>query len=645
MKIFSHSEIALVILSLSIISLSAETTKPATLDGYFEFNYGKIEEGVEDWTQAIRVTEPTLRSDISGTIEIKFQAKGMSHASAYCWQHPMTPDDEPWGKDINLTPEGIILDSNGNGSFEFPANNFPNGPTNIRIYAKNEAGKKDIFELQLFNTGGTHWNQGIPQSVPAPAKGMKLIFEDDFDGPLSISKDGIGTTYHAHKPGGGDFSGWKFTSPLKDGAPFEQTGTWLKIAARKDARSPKGRSGIIASVDKNFKGVWVKAPCYLECRLTAQSAIGTWPAFWTLSLGLNKEQDELDILEGYGGKGKGNPNHPGYSIVSHFWKQKNADGTPKKKFHIRPDIMNIGGKSYWSTTFHTYGVYVGLEETVYYFDDIEVLRHPTNNVSRDFPHYFLINYAIGGISRWPIDLSRYDEGSDMWVDYVRVFAEEEVPAGYSPNFDPMPTIQTNGIALNFAIEGDPDTTLAADRITGISSATQKNWNNLFGSNGQLAAPKDHTGETITETSIIWEAPEDSENNGITKAEPWGFKHSSKALQLGAMRGNGSLKVIGIPYEEYDVYVYASSGVNTGAGSVKLTTADNGRVAPEQQSLFYKIGWFNGKFSASKAKNTRDTKKGNVIVFKDISGDSIKLDWKTENEWHWTGITGIQIVQK
>ena len=40
------------------------------------------------------------------------------------------------------------------------------------------------------------------------------------------------------------------------------------------------------------------------------------------------------------------------------------------------------------------------------------------------PHFFLINYAIGGSSGWPVDLERYRQSSDMYVDYVRVFQGE-----------------------------------------------------------------------------------------------------------------------------------------------------------------------------------------------------------------------------
>lgn len=131
--------------------------------------------------------------------------------------------------------------------------------------------------------------------------------------------------------------------------------------------------------------------------------------------------------------GKGHPNADDvYCIVSHFWGQKNPDGTPVKEYDTRAPMTQLGGKSNWTETFHTYGVYVGLEETVYYMDNIEVLRHPTNAASRKKPFFFLANLSIGG-NGWPIDLERYGNGSDMYIDYIRVYAEKpldyKVPEG------------------------------------------------------------------------------------------------------------------------------------------------------------------------------------------------------------------------
>jgi hypothetical protein len=92
-----------------------------------------------------------------------------------------------------------------------------------------------------------------------------------------------------------------------------------------------------------------------------------------------------------------------------------------KADHIDVPMMELGGKSSWSTTFHTYGVKITPTDTIYYFDDLEVFRAPTRKISKTDSFWFLVNYAIGGISRWQIDLKRYGNVSDMCVDYIRVY--------------------------------------------------------------------------------------------------------------------------------------------------------------------------------------------------------------------------------
>jgi hypothetical protein len=286
--------------------------------------------------------------------------------------------------------------------------------------------------LQLFNAGGVAWNAGIPKADPPAAAGMKLVFADDFEAPLSVSGDGRGKRYMAHKPGGGDFSGYPFTSPEEKNNPFSQRGTYLRIHASRDANDPKdrGTTGLIAPVDADGKGVFVTAPFYMECRFVAQSAPGTWPAFWAIGKraadrGDKAPADELDVIEAYGGIGAGNPNGYGlYEATSHFWNQKGSDGKPLKlavPSSQRVDMTALGGGSSWSTTFHTYGLLVTAADTVYSCDGVEVLRHPTNEVSKTARFFFLINYAVGGISGWKIDLKREGGASDMWVDFVRVY--------------------------------------------------------------------------------------------------------------------------------------------------------------------------------------------------------------------------------
>src|SRR5205814_1509261 len=163
---------------------------------------------------------------------------------------------EPWGHDVDLAPQ-LKLDLDGNGSFVFPADEFPNGPITVRIFARNDdARTQDVRELQLYNTGGVVWKQGIPKKRPAAAAGMKLAFSDDFDGALSISSDGKGKRYMAHKPGGGDFSGYPFTGPEGSNNPFSPTGTFLRIHASQNPADPgdKGSTGPIGPCDCRANG-------------------------------------------------------------------------------------------------------------------------------------------------------------------------------------------------------------------------------------------------------------------------------------------------------------------------------------------------------------------------------------------------------
>lgn len=409
-----------------------------------QFNYGQAAGKGQEWVQSIRVAKPAYRSTITGTTAIAFAAPGMDKAEVRCWRQPDAAHPDPWGYDAVVMPARTITGQQ-EVAFDFPADEFPHGPINLRIATRNDAGKQDICELQLYNAGGVKaWKQGIPAAAPPAAAGLKLIFADDFDAMPSISRYGIGTTYQGHKPpdGSQDFSGWRFSH--KDdfpGAhdPFEQVGTWLRIKARAEGGDKRRwGTGILAPVDIDYNGVTAKPPFYMECRLTAQSAPGSWPAFWTLTVP-NPDfpgGDELDIIEGYGGVGPGNPNDTvGYHCVTHFWGQDEYNKVAKARgdrLHVRPPMMQLGGKSFWSTTFHTYGVYVDAKDTVYYFDDIEVLRHPSGPVSAVTPAFFLINYAIGGISGWKIDMARYGNASDMWIDYVRVYSGSLPPPAVSP---------------------------------------------------------------------------------------------------------------------------------------------------------------------------------------------------------------------
>lgn len=366
--------------------------------------------------QQVTVLSPPYCSDIQGDTAINIVAPRLTSAMVKCWKQGP-------GFGADSTVAELTLAADGKATFVFPADDYPHGPLSVRISGTNEK-VTDNHYLQLYNTGGVSWQEGAPEGPPPPAEGMELIFADDFEGELSISREGKGTTYSSHKIGWGDFSGIPFGDhENKETTPFAQRDTYLRIRADE----AKNTTGLIASIGQDGKGITAIAPCYFECRFIAQSAEGTWPAFWVMTNeviaeGENPGVDELDVIEAYGGEGPGNPNAPdSYRVVSHNWNQQGEQPSVNKAVHMTE--LEGGNRSNWFEAPHTYGVRVGKQDTVYYCDNIEVARHKTSRLSRVQPLYFYINLAIGGSSGWSKDLSPYGGIADMYVDYVRVWAD------------------------------------------------------------------------------------------------------------------------------------------------------------------------------------------------------------------------------
>ena len=374
----------------------------------------------------IDVVSPAYCSDIKGDTRIRVSARSFTKVMAKCWRQ-----SDGFGTDSTVAE--VPLDG-GNGSFVFPADRYPHGPVTVRISGEQGALKDNCY-LQLYNRGGVSWKEGIPKDPPPAAKGMALLFSDDFTGPLSISSKDTKARYFDHKPLGGDFSTLPFTGHEERADPFTQVDTYLRIRADATKKS----AGLISSIHNDGQGVKASAPCYFECRFIAPNAIGTWPAFWLMTdyptdrkHGKPKDGpvDELDVIEAYGGEGPREPNsHDLYQVTPHAWNQGEAGKTAGEKayadLHNPVSMIKHGIPSTWFDTFHTYGCKITEGDTIYYCDDIEIGRHKTLTVSNQKPLFFLVNLATGG--GWPVDLSRYDGKADMYVDYVRVY--QGTPAG------------------------------------------------------------------------------------------------------------------------------------------------------------------------------------------------------------------------
>ena len=365
----------------------------------------------------IAVVSPDYCSAVKGDTKIVLSAPAFKTAVARCWKQGP-------GFGADSTVAQFAFDAQGRGSFVFPADQYPHGPLCVTITGEGKNFKDNCY-LQLYNKGGVSWNEGMPKDAPPAAQGMSLLFADDFSGPLSIGGDNTKATYYDHKPPHGwqDFSFHPFTDHQSPKDPFAQVDTYLRIRASDQLHS----AGLICSVKSDGSGVKATVPCYFEARFIGPNAVGAWPAFWLLTDNLsnaNQPCDELDILEAYGGEGPGHPNaHDIYMITPHAWSQKGsaAEALTDKFYRTKsPTHMSrFGIPSTWYEAMHTYGCKITETDTIYYCDNIEVVRHPTLPVSKQKPLFFMLNLATGG--GWPVDLSRYHGTADMYIDFVRVY--------------------------------------------------------------------------------------------------------------------------------------------------------------------------------------------------------------------------------
>lgn len=359
----------------------------------------------------ISVTSPAYRSQISGNTTIKCAAPGFAGVTAKCWKQGGT-----YGSDDTIA-SNIPLDSHGNGSFVVPAGSYPHGPITIRIAGTKDS-ITDVCYLQLFNTGGVSWNEGLPVAPPQTA-GMTLLFADDFTIMPSISRGGIGATYNCYKAGGDEYGDAICVTPSDPYDVYYQTGTYLRIRAsyQPDIKDPRGWNrkyvtGMLTSERTDGTGIYAKFG-YFECRMMAQRATGSWPAFWFLTQGGypggNHLSDEFDAIEGYGSW----PVQDGYMVGKHEW----GYGADNKGAKITTTGIGGGGGPF--DGFHTYGLKVTTTTLYYYYDNVLVWTSPATEVAKTEAVYFMINNELGG--GWPVDLSRYDNAADLWIDWVRVY--------------------------------------------------------------------------------------------------------------------------------------------------------------------------------------------------------------------------------
>lgn len=232
----------------------------------------------------------------------------------------------------------------------------------------------------------------------------KLTFSEDFD-RLSISAWGPagpgGSRWISHTPWAGDFGDAKFADPTPT-FPFTTENGILRIEARKGADG-NWESGLLASSDSKGRGFHQKFG-YFEMRAKLPPGPGLWSAFWLVA---NEDPDtsaEIDVIEHYGVA----PDK--YQSVPHIWAK-----TAKAKPYGEILTYDVPYGSLYAD-FHTYGVSIENDWTIFYHDRKEMGRIKTPPEYHR-PMFILLNLALGG--GWPIDET--PNPSLMLVDYVRAY--------------------------------------------------------------------------------------------------------------------------------------------------------------------------------------------------------------------------------
>ncbi|WP_084127016.1 family 16 glycosylhydrolase [Demequina sp. NBRC 110054] len=313
----------------------------------------------------------------------------------------------------------VALDSNGYGTFTPSVATLADlmaGPLPLR-FTLPDGGD---LTAQFWNPGGVPTAEA---SSSAATDGLALVYDLDFREDVSIAKGGVDALFSSNKPNSGGTGDEYGAAIFAD--PSAGYGNLTRVADEylrmRTSPLPEGESdpnkwgrdkvgGMLASGGAAGSGLAAQYG-YFEARLLAPDAPGTWPAFWLLSAGQLRQGfeetpvDEVDIAEIYG------VDSTKYCLAVHGWlTPEGADDIACEGYEHLDDV---------ALSWHTYGARITEDGAEFYLDGVKVDQMgPLPN--DDEPFHFLVTMALGG--GWDVDLSATDGITDLYVDYVRVYA-------------------------------------------------------------------------------------------------------------------------------------------------------------------------------------------------------------------------------
>jgi beta-glucanase (GH16 family) len=183
----------------------------------------------------------------------------------------------------------------------------------------------------------------------------------------------------------------------------------LDIVARNDSFKMNGHIYPITSADISTEGIKDFTYGRLEVRAKIPSALGTWPAIWTLGSNIGTVGwptcGEIDIME-----------HVGFMTdTMHFNEHARSSNKGTRIFYPAPE-----------KDFHIYAIEWYADRIDWFFDGKKVLtfnNDHTGNASWPFdkPQFIILNLAFGGDWGGAKGVSVDSLPRHFYIDYVRVY--------------------------------------------------------------------------------------------------------------------------------------------------------------------------------------------------------------------------------
>ena len=304
-------------------------------------------------------------------------------------------------------------DSAGAARLDIDLGGVPAGPLTLFLEATGPGRVPVTLSVTLRRVGPA----AAPAAPSVPAAGRTLVWAEEFDGPVSVSRSGADTVYSGAKPvhdGEQDFGDAIFPGPGLGGDNVRVVDDgYLQVDVDPlppGTQDPQGwgRShvgGMLASARAGGSGFAAQYG-YFEARMLAPGGPGTWPAFWTLPADNLVDPTpvvaEVDAVELYG--------HDPVSAC-HVVHEHGGDGGGSDCGRRFRDLRS-------AMAWHTYGVAVGPTGIMFYIDGQAVHSAPQVD-GGNAPMFFLLNHTLGG--GWPVELGPLQERATLYVDHIRVY--------------------------------------------------------------------------------------------------------------------------------------------------------------------------------------------------------------------------------